>query len=78
MSADLSKVDDIHALTGALKLYLRELPIPLVTFESYDLCLIAARTNSTDESMEMLRKALDRLPPSHYNTLKHLMRHLNQ
>jgi len=78
MSADLSKVDDIHALTGALKLYLRELPIPLVTFECYDLCLIAARTNSADESMEMLRKALDRLPPSHYNTLKHLVRHLYQ
>lgn len=78
MSADLSKVEDIHALTGALKLYLRELPIPLVTFDSYDLCLIAIRSGSVGESLDMLRKALDRLPPSHYNTLKHLMRHLHQ
>ena len=35
---------DIHAITGALKLYFRELPIPLMTFDSYDICLIAAST----------------------------------
>ena len=37
---DLSSVD-IHAVASALKLYLRELPIPLVTYEAYDLCVIA-------------------------------------
>lgn len=37
---DLSNID-IHAVTSALKLYLRELPIPLVTYEAYDLCVIA-------------------------------------
>ena len=37
---DLSSID-IHAVTSALKLYLRELPIPLVTYEAYDLCVIA-------------------------------------
>ena len=37
---DLSIID-IHAVTSALKLYLRELPIPLVTYEAYDLCVIA-------------------------------------
>ena len=37
---DLSNID-IHAVTSALKLYLRELPIPLITYEAYDLCVIA-------------------------------------
>ena len=37
---DLSNID-IHAISSALKLYLRELPIPLITYEAYDLCVIA-------------------------------------
>ena len=31
---------DIHAVTGALKLYLRELPIPLISFEVFEQLLI--------------------------------------
>ena len=78
MCADLSVVEDIHAITGTMKLFLRELPIPLLTFDAYDLCLIAARTGSVGESLEMLKVALSRLPPAHYNTLRHLMRHLHK
>lgn len=78
MHADLESVTDIHALTGALKLYFRELPVPLMSFDAYDLCLIAARTGSLGESLEMLKVALSRLPPAHYNTLRHLMRHLHK
>lgn len=78
MCADLSKFEDIHTLTGAMKLYLRELPIPLMTFDVYDLCLIAARMRSLEESLEMLKVALKRLPPAHYNTLRHLFKHLHQ
>ncbi len=78
MRADLRAVEDVHAITGTLKLFLRDLPIPLLTFDAYDLCLIAARTGSEGESLEMLRVALSRLPPAHYNTLKHLMKHLNK
>lgn len=42
MHADLASYDDPHAIAGALKLYFRELPIPLITFDNYDLVLIAA------------------------------------
>ena len=78
MDADLKSVEDIHALTGAMKLYLRELPVPLMTFDAYDICLIAARSGSVGESLEMLKVALSRLPPAHFNTLRHLMRHLHK
>ena len=33
---DMTETIDIHAVTGALKLYLRELPIPLITFEVFE------------------------------------------
>ena len=29
-------LNDIHCIAGALKLYLRELPEPLMTFDLYD------------------------------------------
>ena len=78
MDADLKSVEDIHAITGAMKLYLRELPVPLMTFDAYDICLIAARSGSVGESLEMLKVAVSRLPPAHFNTLRHLMRHLHK
>lgn len=31
----LKAYDDIHVITGVLKLYLRSLPIPLITFDAY-------------------------------------------
>ena len=34
--------DDIHAVAGALKQYLRELPEPLLTLDLYDRWMIAA------------------------------------
>jgi len=34
--ADLSQVNDPHAVAGLLKMYLRELPEPLCTFEFYN------------------------------------------
>ena len=32
---DLSQYSDINVISGAVKLYLRELPIPVVTFDAY-------------------------------------------
>lgn len=34
-SLTLKAFDDIHVITGVLKLYLRSLPIPLITFDAY-------------------------------------------
>lgn len=43
--ADLSeqKYPNIHVVTGALKLYLRILPVPLITFKVHPLLLDAVR-----------------------------------
>eukprot|EP00731_Ephydatia_muelleri_P028454 Em0020g98a len=76
--ADLTGIEDIHAITGALKLYLRELPLPLMTFEAYEICLIAAKLSTPEERMDMLKVGIQHLPPSHYNTLKYLIRHLHK
>ena len=35
--------EDIHVITGSLKLYFRELPEPLLTFGAYDHLISAVR-----------------------------------
>uniref|UniRef100_A0A3B3ZL15 Rho-GAP domain-containing protein n=1 Tax=Periophthalmus magnuspinnatus TaxID=409849 RepID=A0A3B3ZL15_9GOBI len=63
---DQGKVDhsefsmDPHAVAGALKSYLRELPEPLMTFELYSAWFKAAGC------VELLTK----LPPENYNNLR--------
>ena len=36
LSLDLDEFLDIHSITGALKLFLRELPIPLITYKAFE------------------------------------------
>lgn len=37
----LRACDDVHVITGVLKLYFRLLPIPVITFDSYPLFMAA-------------------------------------
>lgn len=34
-TVNLSQYQDMNIITGVIKLYLRELPIPLITFDAY-------------------------------------------
>lgn len=78
MHGDFTNFEDLHAIAGALKLYFRELPIPLITFDNYDLALIAARCSTIEETMETVKVILSRLPLAHYNSLRVLIKHLHK
>ncbi|KAG7325163.1 hypothetical protein KOW79_011479 [Hemibagrus wyckioides] len=67
---------DPHAVAGALKSYLRELPEPLMTFELYNEWLEAAGSKEVDEKLELLRAVLKKLPPENYNNLRYLIQFL--
>lgn len=64
---------DIHAITCVLKLYLRQLPIPLVTFETHGQLL---ELRPTSLCVSTIRPIIRRLPPAHFHTLKYLCEHL--
>ncbi|PNF20787.1 N-chimaerin [Cryptotermes secundus] len=78
--ADMSPevYDNINVIAGTLKLYLRLLPIPLVTFETHPALIKAAQLKSIQEQIVGIKDALTLLPAAHYNTLKYLMEHLNR
>ncbi|XP_007466187.1 PREDICTED: beta-chimaerin-like [Lipotes vexillifer] len=69
---------DINIITGALKLYFRDLPIPVITYDTYSKFIEAAKISSVDERLEAVHEVLMLLPPAHYETLRYLMIHLKK
>uniref|UniRef100_A0A286XAW0 SH3 domain-binding protein 1 n=1 Tax=Cavia porcellus TaxID=10141 RepID=A0A286XAW0_CAVPO len=67
---------DPHAVAGALKSYLRELPEPLMTFDLYDDWMRAASLKDPSARLEALQEVCSRLPPENLSNLRYLMKFL--
>ncbi|KAJ0066035.1 hypothetical protein NL108_001263, partial [Boleophthalmus pectinirostris] len=67
---------DINIIAGVLKLYLRDLPIPVITFDLYSKFIQSAKMPDSESRLEAIHEALLQLPPAHYETLRYLMAHL--
>uniref|UniRef100_A0A8C5RB15 Rho GTPase-activating protein 44 n=1 Tax=Laticauda laticaudata TaxID=8630 RepID=A0A8C5RB15_LATLA len=67
---------DPHAIAGALKSYLRELPEPLMTFELYEEWIKASNIQDQDKRLQALWNALEKLPKASYNNLRYLIKFL--
>eukprot|EP00052_Salpingoeca_macrocollata_P009570 m.75308 g.75308 ORF g.75308 m.75308 type:complete len:734 (+) comp17156_c0_seq1:181-2382(+) len=73
---DLSDADDVHAVSGLLKLYFRELSDPVFTEAMYPDFINAAKIQDKDERLGTLKNLVCRLPPENYATLNLLFDHL--
>ncbi|KAM7392703.1 hypothetical protein PAMA_007700 [Pampus argenteus] len=71
---------DVHTVASLLKLYLRELPEPVIPFHKYEEFLACAKLFGKDDEMGMkeLRKLVESLPPVNYNLLKYICRFLDE
>ncbi|NWS55404.1 3BP1 protein, partial [Chunga burmeisteri] len=67
---------DPHAVAGALKSYLRELPQPLMTFELYNEWVKVASLKDVDSRVQSLRDTCSHLPRESYNNLRYLVKFL--
>ncbi|XP_062381651.1 SH3 domain-binding protein 1 isoform X2 [Sardina pilchardus] len=68
---------DPHAVAGALKCYLRELPEPLMTFELYQEWFDAAEEKELPDKLEKFKNVLKQLPEANYNNLRYLVQFLH-
>ncbi|XP_059420240.1 unconventional myosin-IXb-like [Carassius carassius] len=66
----------IHTITGMVKLWLRELPEPLITYNLYNDFMYAADLPEASERLRAIYRKLDELPPSNFSTLERLIFHL--
>ncbi|XP_008415021.1 rho GTPase-activating protein 17b isoform X2 [Poecilia reticulata] len=67
---------DPHAVAGALKSYLRELPEPLMTFSMYDEWIQASNISDPDKRLQALWVICDNLPKAHKANFKYLVKFL--
>ncbi|KAJ0064834.1 hypothetical protein NL108_016402, partial [Boleophthalmus pectinirostris] len=74
----LSKVDDIHAITGLLKDFLRNLKEPLLTFRLNQPFMDAAEVSDDDNSIALMYQTISDLPQPNRDTLAFLVRHLQR
>ncbi|XP_061848521.1 rho GTPase-activating protein 24 isoform X3 [Colius striatus] len=71
---------DVHTVASLLKLYLRELPEPVIPYAKYEDFLSCAKMLSKEEEMGLkeLVKQVKSLPAVNYNLLKYICRFLDE
>ncbi|XP_077359054.1 rho GTPase-activating protein 17a isoform X6 [Festucalex cinctus] len=67
---------DPHAVAGALKSYLRELPEPLMTHQLYDEWTQACSLSDPDKRLQALWLVCDKLPKNNKTNLRYLVKFL--
>eukprot|EP00066_Takifugu_rubripes_P013710 XP_011602976.1 PREDICTED: rho GTPase-activating protein 17-like isoform X4 [Takifugu rubripes] len=69
---------DPHAVAGALKSYLRELPEPLMTHLLYDEWIQASSVSDPDKRLQALWVVCNKLPKNNKTNLRYLVRFLSK
>ncbi|XP_055056824.2 rho GTPase-activating protein 31 [Misgurnus anguillicaudatus] len=76
---DLTKevyLQDIHCVGSLCKLYFRELPNPLLTYELYKKFTDALSFKEEQEQLRNMKSVIKELPAAHLRTLEYLTKHL--
>lgn len=65
---------EVHAVASLLKLYLRELPAPLMTYEKYDAFISAVQCyqSSSVEGLILIQKLIRDMPCVNAHVLQYL------
>ncbi|XP_034463497.1 rho GTPase-activating protein 31 [Hippoglossus hippoglossus] len=78
---DLTKevyLQDIHCVGSLCKLYFRELPNPLLTYELYSKFTDVVSVQGDHERLLYIQRVIKELPTPHFRTLEYLTKHLTQ
>ncbi|XP_056128079.1 rho GTPase-activating protein 17b isoform X3 [Rhinichthys klamathensis goyatoka] len=67
---------DPHAVAGALKSYLRELPEPLMSYQLYEEWIQASNISDSDKRLQALWVVCDMLPKPNKNNFRYLVKFL--
>ncbi|XP_061761769.1 rho GTPase-activating protein 27-like isoform X2 [Nerophis ophidion] len=70
--------EDIHVITGALKLFLRELPEPLFPFSFFDKFIAAIQVPDYDLRVSYMKDLVAALPVPNHDTMELLFKHLRR
>ncbi|XP_029312744.1 rho GTPase-activating protein 27 [Cottoperca gobio] len=68
--------EDVHVITGALKLFFRELPEPLFPYSHFNKFISAIRIPDYNTKASCMYELVKSLPPSNHDTMNLLFGHL--
>jgi hypothetical protein len=72
--ADYSRAESPHVIGGVLKLFLRQLPDPLLTTAKYSAFIKAGKLQDNEERISEFKKLLSELPECHYLTFQRMIK----
>uniref|UniRef100_A0A8C6T585 Rho GTPase activating protein 9 n=1 Tax=Neogobius melanostomus TaxID=47308 RepID=A0A8C6T585_9GOBI len=78
ISLDEGEWEDIHVITGALKLFFRELPEPLVPFGFFTDIVETVKMTDYIDKVDRLKCLVLNMPPPNHDTLQFICRHLKR
>ncbi|XP_051795701.1 rho GTPase-activating protein 27 isoform X3 [Acanthochromis polyacanthus] len=70
--------EDVHVITGALKLFFRELPEPLFPYSHFNKFISAIRIPDYNTKLSCIYELVRSLPPPNHDTMKLLFGHLHR
>ncbi|XP_014796602.1 PREDICTED: rho GTPase-activating protein 15 [Calidris pugnax] len=78
LNLDDSQWEDIHVVTGALKMFFRELPEPLFPYCFFEQFVEAIKIQDNATRIKSIRSLVKKLPRPNYDTMKILFEHLKK
>ncbi|KAM6307601.1 rho GTPase-activating protein 15 [Aegotheles albertisi] len=78
LNLDDSQWEDIHVVTGALKMFFRELPEPLFPYCFFEQFVEAIKIQDNASRIKSIRNLVKKLPRPNYDTMKILFEHLKK
>ncbi|KAM4822431.1 rho GTPase-activating protein 27 isoform X1 [Urocitellus parryii] len=76
LDLDDGRWEDVHVITGALKLFFRELPEPLFPFSHFSQFIAAIKLQDQAQRSRCVRDLVRSLPTPNHDTLRLLFQHL--
>ncbi|XP_060683812.1 rho GTPase-activating protein 15 isoform X1 [Hemiscyllium ocellatum] len=78
LNLDDSQWEDIHVVTGALKMFFRELPEPLFPYSFFDQFVDAIKYHNYSQRVQCVKELVKKLPKPNHDTLRVLVKHLQK
>lgn len=72
------KWEDIHVTTGALKMFFRELPEPLFTYNLFHDFVSAIKISDNKHRVQSIKELVRQLPKPNHDTMQALFKHLRK
>ncbi|XP_029942601.1 rho GTPase-activating protein 15-like [Salarias fasciatus] len=78
LDLDHSQWEDIHVITGALKMFFRELPEPLFPSRFFQRFVEAIKIQEPQQKVQAVKKLIEQMPKPNQDTMKVLFSHLHR